>query len=186
VIWKLLLWSKDENIRREILEYIPSQNMTLSKSALNAFQSIECEERIKASQLFYERWKNNKIVLDNWFYFSASLETENATDGIEKLFSHELFDPKSPNTLRSVLNGYVTNNRSFHSKDGKGYRYIAEKIIEFDKLNPIIISRFLKIFSRWNLYLEPYKTNMLSNLEYIDSYELSTNSREVINLILGK
>ena len=187
IIWKLLLFTNDAGIRRRILNFIDSKNMTLSKSALNAFLKVDCKERIEASNIFFEKWKNNSIVLDNWFYFSASIKKNfKNNDNIESLFKHDLFDLKSPNTLRSILNGFVNNNRLFHSKDGKGYKYISEKIIEFDKLNPIIVSRFLKTFSNWNRYNEPYKTNMLDAIKNIDKNELSTNSREVINLILNK
>ena len=186
VIWKLLLFCDDSFIKKRILKFIDSRNMTLSKSALNVFQEFNCQEREKASKLFFDKWSNNKIVLDSWFYFSASIGSNKSIEKIESLFNHQLFDKKSPNTLRSILNGYVTNNRSFHSKDGTGYNYIAKKIIEYDNINPIIISRFLKIFSRWDLYKEPYRSLMLKAINMIDKSYLSNNSREVINLILNK
>ncbi len=186
VIWKLLLFCDDSIIRERILNFIDNKNMTLSKSALNVFQEFNCREREEASKLFFNKWSNNKIVLDSWFYFSASVESKNPIEQIETLFNHELFDKKSPNTLRSILNGYVNNNRTFHSSDGTGYKYIAEKIIKYDSLNPIVISRFLKIFSRWDFYTEPYKTEMLKAINMIDMSNLSNNSREVINLILKK
>ncbi len=186
VIWKLLLFCEDSILRKRVLNFVNSRNMTLSKAALNVFQEFDCEEREEASKIFFNRWVNNKVVLDNWFYFSASSESKNSIDKIDNLFNHELFDKKSPNTLRSILTGFVSNNRAFHSKDGRGYNYIAEKIIKYDKFNPIIISRFLKIFSRWNLYREPYRSLMLNSIYEIDKIELSNNSREVINLILNK
>ncbi len=185
-IWKLLLNLDNENLKKNILKYISCKNMTLSKAALNSFQKFDLTERTIASDMFFEKWKNNSIVLDTWFFFSASIEKTEPFDYLEKLFNHELFDIKSPNTLRSILNGFATNNRLFHDKKGKGYSYIAGKIVEFDKVNPIVISRFLKIFSRWKSYSEPYRNNMLETLKFIDSHNLSNNSREVINLILNK
>ena len=184
-IWKLLLKSDDKRIKENVIEFISSKNMTLSKAALNSFQEFNSIERSKASDIFFEKWKQNNIVLDSWFLFTSSIERENTLEYLETLFNHELFDFKSPNTLRSILNGFASNNRSFHDKEGKGYQYTAKKIIEFDKINPIVISRFLKIFSRWNYYSEPYRKNMLEALMYIDSYKLSNNSREVINSLLN-
>ena len=160
--------------------------MTLSKAALSVFQEFNSYESEQASKIFFDKWANNSIVLDSWFYFAASLNSNKPIERIESLFKHELFDKKSPNTLRSILTGYVTNNRSFHSKDGSGYNYVAKKIIKYDSLNPIIISRFLKIFSRWNLYKEPYRSKMFKAINMIDGSNLSNNSREVINLILDK
>ena len=63
---------------------------------------------------------------------------------------------------------------------------MAEKVIKFDAINPIVISRFIKVFSHWESYSYLHKQKMLSALEYIDSKKLSKNSREVIDMILKK
>ena len=159
--------------------------MTLSKATLNVFTRIECKERKLLSNMFFKRWENNSVVLDNWFSFEASIEVDDNQKSIENLFNNKYFAVKSPNTLRSILNSYVTKNSLFHSKDGSGYKYIANKILEFDKSNPIVISRFLKIFSTFRKYDEPYRNNILGVLNYINKHDLSTNSREVIDTILN-
>ena len=81
-------------------------------------------------------------------------------------------------------NSFVTRNYLFHLRDGSGYKYIAEKIIEFDKSNPIIISRFVKVFSRYKFYSEPYKNNMIKAIRQIKDKKLSTNTKEVLDSIL--
>ncbi len=184
-IWKLLLHSKDKEIKSKIISYISSDSMTLSRATLNVFTRIECQERKLLSNMFFKRWENNSVVLDNWFSFEASIEIDDKQKSIEELFNNKYFDVKSPNTLRSILNAYVTKNSLFHSKDGSGYKYIANKIIEFDKSNPIVISRFLKIFSTFRKYDEPYRNNILVVLNYIKKHDLSPNSREVIDAILS-
>ena len=68
--------------------------------------------------------------------------------------------------------------------DGSGYKYIAKKIIEFDKLNPILISRFVKVFNRYNYYAEPYKSNMIETIMEIKKNKLSTNTKEVLDAII--
>ena len=184
-IWKLLLHSKDEDIKSKIINCADSESMTLSKAVLNVIARINCSERELISNIFFEKWKNNSVVLDNWFFFKASIEIDDNQKSIEDLFNNEYFDIKSPNTLRSILNGYVTRNSLFHSIDGSGYKYIAKKIIEFDKLNPIVISRFLKIFSTFRKYENPYRNNILKVLNYIKESDLSLNTREVIDAILN-
>ena len=158
--------------------------MTLAKAALNSFSRIDCPERQTISNIFFNKWKNNSVVLDSWFSFNASIETDDKTGGIEKLFENKFYDSKSPNTLRAILNTFVTRNSTFHAIDGSGYKYIAKKIIYFDKLNPIVISRFVKIFSRYNYYSEPYKSNMIETIKQIKKNKLSTNTREVLDAIL--
>ena len=184
-IWRLLLHSKDEEIKSNIISYIDSNSMTLSKAALNVFTRINCPERELISNMFFNKWKNNPVVLDNWFFFKASIEIDCNQKSIENLFKNEYFDIKSPNTLRSILNAYVTRNSLFHSIDGAGYKYIANKILEFDKSNPIVISRFLKIFSKFRQYENPYKRNIVKVLDYIKKNKLSPNTREVIDAILN-
>ena len=184
-IWSLLLHSKDEVIKSEIISYVDSNSMTLSKAALNVFTRINCPERELISNIFFNKWKNNPVVLDNWFFFKASIEIGSNQKSIEDLFKNEYFDIKSPNTLRSILNAYVTRNSLFHSLDGSGYKYIANKIIEFDKSNPIVISRFLKIFSTFRKYENPYKKNIVNVLNSIKKNKLSPNTKEVIDAILN-
>ncbi len=184
-IWRLLLHSKDEGIKSKIISYIDSNSMTLSKAALNVFTRINCPERELISNIFFNKWKNNPVVLDNWFFFKASIEIDSSQQSIEALFKNEYFDVKSPNTLRSILNAYVTRNSLFHSIDGSGYKYIANKILEFDKSNPIVISRFLKIFSNFRQYENPYKRNIVKVMNYIKKNKLSPNTREVIDTILN-
>ena len=40
----------------------------------------------------------------------------------------------------------------------------TNKIIEFDKSNPIVILRFLKIFGNFRKYKNPYRKNMFKVL----------------------
>ena len=52
---------------------------------------------------FLKKWKNNKVVLDSWFFFKASIEIDDNQKNIDDLFSSKYFDLKSPNTLRSIF-----------------------------------------------------------------------------------
>jgi len=183
-IWKLLLHSDDDEIKCKIINYVDSNSMTLAKAALNSFSRIDSPERKIISNIFFNKWKNNSIVLDSWFSFNASIENYEKTNSIEKLFENKFFDPKSPNTLRAILNTFVSKNSTFHSMDGSGYKYIAKKINDFDKLNPIVISRFVKVFSRYNNYSDPYKCNMLETIKQIKKNKLSTNTKEVLDSII--
>ena len=122
--------------------------------------------------------------MDSWFSFNASIEIDESTRSIENLFGNKFFDSKSPNTLRAILNTFVTRNSIFHAMDGSGYKYIAKKIINFDKLNPIVISRFVKVFSRYNYYSDPYKSNMVEIIKQIKKNKLSTNTKEVLDAMI--
>ena len=61
IIWKLLLSSKDQEIKSTIINYLDSNSMTLSKAALNVFTRIECPEREKISNLFLAPLTKNHL-----------------------------------------------------------------------------------------------------------------------------
>tara|TARA_Y100001968_G_scaffold91758_1_gene82537 strand:+ start:38 stop:517 length:480 start_codon:yes stop_codon:yes gene_type:complete len=158
--------------------------MTIARSALDALKPLDSTETEEASNLFYDLWKENPIVLDSWFSYEASRPHKKGIDYIEKLLTHSKFDWKAPNAIRAVLGGFSKNIESFHSLDGQGYLFMAEKIIEVDKINPITASRMVKIFSKWKTYIEKNKKEMYKSILKINKSNISPNTREVVELIL--
>ncbi|WP_320664328.1 aminopeptidase N [Prochlorococcus sp. MIT 1223] len=185
IIWSFLVLNENQSIRTSCLESVKGNSMTLTRSALNALSPIDCLERDEALNIFYERWKENPVVLDTWFTLKASIPHKNALKTVKDLLDHPKFDRIAPNSLRAVLGGFSKNLEYFHADDGSGYIFIAEQIIEVDKRNPITASRLLKVFSKWKSHIDTNKRNMLKALEIINSQELSSNTREVIELIIN-
>ena len=74
--------------KRKIVSFVDGNSMTLAKSALNVLADINCPERKEISDLFFERWKNNSVVLDSWLYFKASIKAEDNLESIEELFKN--------------------------------------------------------------------------------------------------
>ena len=186
VIWSLLIINGHEDIRKELVKSITCSSMTLSKSALNALIPIECKERDDSLKLFYNKWKSNPIVLDSWFNIQASIERKNSIAFIERLLTHDLYDPFAPNSIRAVLGGFTKNINSFHSIDGEGYDFLVNQIIDVDRRNPITASRLLKIFNQWDKYIEPNKKMMKKSLNRMNENNLSSNTKEILNLILNQ
>ena len=86
---------------------------------------------------------------------------------------------------QAVLGGLASNTSLFHSIDGSGYDFMAEQLILEDKRNPITASRLVKVFSRWRSYNTRRQKLMLKAIETISCNKLSSNTREVIELIKG-
>ena len=183
-IWSYLALAGDLNIKKDCVEAIGSSSMTIARAALEALKPLDSAETEEASYLFYDRWKGNPVVLDSWFAYEASRPNKQGIEVIEKLLSHSKFDWKAPNAIRAVIGGFSKNIESFHSLDGKGYLFMAEKIIEVDKINPITASRMVKIFSKWKIYIEKNKNEMYKSILKINKAKISSNTREVVELIL--
>ena len=183
-ILSYLVLAEDRKVKRNCVDLISHSSMTISRAALMALKPIDSDETEEASNLFYNLWQDNPVVLDSWFAYEASRPSKHGIEFIEKLLSHPKFDWKAPNAIRAVLGGFSKNIESFHSLDGKGYLFMAEKIIEVDKINPITASRMVKVFSKWKTYIEKNKEEMYKSILVINKANISSNTREVVELIL--
>tara|TARA_B100000965_G_scaffold337906_1_gene304891 strand:+ start:1260 stop:3875 length:2616 start_codon:yes stop_codon:yes gene_type:complete len=183
-IWSYLVLAGDTKVKRNCVDFVSHNSMTISRAALEALKPLDSHEREEASNLFYNLWQDNPVVLDSWFAYEASMPSKNGIDVIEKLLSHSDFDWKAPNSIRAVLGGFSKNIESFHSLDGKGYLFMAEKLIDVDKINPITASRMVKVFSKWKNYIEKNKEEMYKAILKINNANISSNTREVVELIL--
>jgi len=183
-IWSYLALTGDKKIQRYCVDSISNSSMTIARAALEALKPLDCSETKEASKLFYDLWKDNPVVLDSWFTYEASRPSNQGIDIIESLLSHSKFDWKAPNAIRAVLGGFSRNIESFHSLEMQGYSFMAEKLIEVDKINPITASRMVKVFSKWKTYIEKNKEEMYKAILKINKANISSNTREVIELIL--
>ena len=51
--------------------------------------------------------------------------------------------------MRALLFAFANNPANFHRADGKGYDFIAAKVIELDAINPQVAARMLGAFRSW-------------------------------------
>tara|TARA_B100000579_G_scaffold257767_1_gene212213 strand:- start:810 stop:3431 length:2622 start_codon:yes stop_codon:yes gene_type:complete len=183
-VWSYLALARDKNVIRNCVDSISNSSMTIARAALGALKTLDIPETKEASQIFYEIWKDNPVVLDSWFAYEASRTSKQGIEIIERLLSHPKFDWKAPNAIRAVLGGFSKNIESFHSLDGQGYLFMAEKLIKVDKINPITASRMVKVFSKWKTYIDKNKQEMYKAIIQINNADISANTREVVELIL--
>ena len=184
-IWFYLSLAGDIDVQKNCVESIMHSSMTISRAALGALKPLDNKLTEEASNLFYNLWKENPVVLDSWFAYEASRPHKRGINVIEKLLSHPKFDWKAPNAIRAVLGGFSKNIDLFHSLDGQGYLFMADKLIEVDKINPITASRMVKIFSKWKTYIDKNKEGMYESLLKLNKANISSNTREVVELILN-
>jgi aminopeptidase N len=134
---------------------------------------------------FHQRWRDRPVVLDAWFSLEASAPFADGLARVERLLEHPLYDPAAPNSVRAVLGGLASNPVVFHAADGSGYRFLAERLIELDRRNPITASRLAKVFSRWQSYGPERRQRLRDALVLLDDASLSANTREVVTQCLA-
>ncbi|WP_290522484.1 aminopeptidase N [Alcanivorax sp.] len=136
----------------------------------------------QALKQFAEKWKEEALVMDQWFSVQASAPGEATIDTVEQLLAHPDFDWKVPNRVRSVLGALAGSNPSAFNTD-KGYRLFARALSTVDGLNPQIAARIANAAARLHR-LEPGRQGAFRTLLQDVSEQASPNLKEVLERIL--
>jgi aminopeptidase N len=184
LIWSWRVAAADAGAIAAARAAVEGSSMTLARAGLRALQCHALPEREAALSAFHARWQAKPVILDAWFALEASAPFADGLERVERLLLHPRFDPMAPNSVRAVLGGLAGNPPVFHAIDGRGYRFLADRIAELDSRNPITASRLAKVFSRWRSYGALRSARMAEALERLAAAPLSANTREVVNQCL--
>jgi aminopeptidase N len=169
------------------LEFRRAANMTDAMAALMCLSNSAGAERERALAMFYDKWKDEALVVDKWFLIQARSWLPGTLDRVKALAAHPAFELKNPNRARSLLHTFAVDNPlHFHAADGSGYRWIAEQVVALDRLNPQVASRLARAFDRWKKYDAGRQAHARAALEMIRGAEgLSSNIAEVVGRALA-
>jgi len=80
----------------------------------------------------------------------------------------------------------MANPTAFHNKDGSGYTFLADKIIELNAINPQVASRLVKPLIDWKKYDQARQELMKIELKRIKATpKLSRDVFEVVDRSLS-
>lgn len=134
-------------------QFHEADNMTDRQGALGTLVNLpDAAERAEALDAFYARYRDNALVLDKWFTAQALSTRDDVVGEVERLSAHPDFTMTNPNRLRSLVGAFAANQRGFHHPSGRGYRFLADKIIAADKLNPQTAARLVPPLGRWRRF----------------------------------
>ena len=135
-----------------------------------------------ALNLFYEKWKDDTLVLDKWFAVQARSELPNTLLAVKDLMKHPTFDDKNPNKLRSLIGVFCQGNRvQFHAKSGEGYQFLTDEVCRLNSINPQVASRLLEPLIQWRRYDADRQEKMRGCLERVSRLpELSRGIYELV------
>jgi len=163
-------------------QFDAADNMTDSMAALSALANSEGPEGQSALQKFYDRWKDEPLVLDKWFAVQAASRLPDTLSVVKRLMEHPAFTLKNPNRARSVVSTFCHANQvRFHAADGSGYAFAADQIIALDPLNPQVAARLARSFDRWKKFDTARRVHAQAALERIrTTTNLSKDTFEVV------
>ncbi len=170
-----------------VAQFDTADNMTDSMAALSALANDEGNGRENALQKFYEKWKDEPLVLDKWFAVQATSRLPDTLSAVRRLTRHPAFTLKNPNRVRSVVSSFCHGNQvRFHAADGSGYAFAADQIIAIDSLNPQVAARLARSFDRWRKFDAARRAHAQTALERIrDATGLSKDTFEVVTRALA-
>jgi aminopeptidase N len=168
-------------VARAKAQYDGAQCMTEQIAALGSLVSKPCPEREAALADFHKKAAGDALVLNKWFAIQAMADLPDLLSAVLLLKKHPDFLLSNPNRARSLISTFAGNQAHFHAGDGKGYAFIADCVLELDKLNPQVASRLATSFSQWRRFDEARQALMKAQLERIKATEgLSKDTYEVV------
>ncbi len=167
-------------------QYTRADNMTDRQGALMVLAGMDGIERTNALLDFYNRYKDNALVIDKWFSLQSMSMHPDALEHVKALAEHPKFTLRNPNRVRALYMGFAVNLRAFHADDGEGYRMMADLILELDPINPQTAARFVTPLGRWRR-IEPRRSALMKEqLERIAAAGfLSRDTSEQVSRSLG-
>ncbi len=161
------------------------QTMTEVQGALAALCETGAPDRAGALDAFHAKWKDEPLVMDKWFAVQAMAPRADTLEIVEKLMRHPGFSIRNPNKVRALIGAFAQGNPvGFHRADGAGHRFLADRVLELNALNPQVAARMLGTMTRWRRYDAMRAAGMRRALERVvaapglskDVFEIASKS----------
>ena len=175
------------DLARAQAQFEAGGNMTDTYAALAVLANSASAAREPALAAFYERWKDEALVVDKWLGVQAMSRQPDTLARVRALLRHPGFDIRNPNKVYALVRAFcAANPRHFHAADGAGYALGADLVLQLDALNPQVASRVARCFDRWRRYDDARQSCARAQLERIKAAAQSPDVLEVVSKSLGE
>ncbi len=175
------------DLARAQAQFEAGGNMTDTYAALAVLANSASAAREPALAAFYERWKDEALVVDKWLGVQAMSRQPDTPARVRALLRHPGFDIRNPNKVYALVRAFcAANPRHFHAADGAGYALGADLVLQLDALNPQVASRVARCFDRWRRYDDARQSCARAQLERIKAAAQSPDVLEVVGKSLGE
>jgi aminopeptidase N len=161
--------------------------MTDVLAALTFLADIDGPERTEALAAFYERWKDDPLVVDKWFGLQARSALPGTVAAVRALASHPAYTRTNPNRVRALPGAFSQGNPlHFHAASGDGYGFLADEVVALDAPNPALAARLVQPLGQWRRQDAARQALMRAALERILAKPgLSPNTYEMVSRSLA-
>ncbi len=174
-----------DDFERVETHYRKASNMTDACHALFLIAGLDAPGREDILQDFFQRWKDDHLVIDMWFAAQAQSPRPSVLDEVKTLCRHPLFKITTPNKVRALIGTFALGNPlQFNRADGAGYDFLADKVLEIDQFNPQVAARMLGAFRSYRA-LEPGRKGLAkAALKRVAAASISRDCHEIVSRML--
>ena len=167
------------------LEHGPS--ITESYEALCLLAHLDTPERRPAFERFHDRYRDQPLILDKWFKAYALSRAPGVIDEIIGLEGHPAYDIGNTARVIAYYGSLFRQNRvTFHDPSGKGYRFLADRLILMDQMGGGRPTYFMSQIDQWRRFDDHRAGLMRAELERVAKTPgISANLIEVVTRALG-
>ncbi len=179
-----LMQASDQTVGTDLASqlFTTANNMTDQQAAFSALlQSNEKDIRDKAINEFYEQWKQEDLVVNKWLSSQAWMPQEGAIEQVKALLKHPAYNRKNPNKVYSLIGAFGGNFSQFHHRNGSGYEFMADMVLDIDQINHQVAARLARSLMSWKRYDEERQKMMKNALEKIKESNPSKNVYEIVS-----
>ncbi|ODT72139.1 MAG: aminopeptidase N [Pelagibacterium sp. SCN 63-23] len=184
---QLLVSGSDRGAALATAQYTGATNMTDRYAAMAIAAHNWTDDAPAILGDFRTVFAGDPLVFDKWLTASAQAPDDGVIARMRAILAAPDFPRTNPNRLRSLLGPFVMGNLvQFTRKDGAGFRFITEAVVEIDKVNPQVASRILTGFRILPTLEASRRDAGRSALEALKSqHSLSRNVGEILDRILA-
>jgi aminopeptidase N len=161
-------------------------NMSVELGSIGAVLGLKDPRRDRMLSFFYDRHKNDHLLVDKWFLLNAGIPGSDSFSRIDGLMRHVDFKFNTPNRVYALIAGFSGGNLSgFNAAHGEGYRVVADAIIKLNAINPQVAARVATGFRSWKLFNNVRREQAQKHMQRIlASPNLSNDVLEIVSKTL--
>ncbi len=171
-----------------VTQYRDADNMTDRMAALAVLSERPGDAREAALADFHDCFRDDPVTIDKWLAVQAMSSLPDTLARVIALLDHPVFSLKVPNRVRALIGSFTAGNPyRFHAGDGSGYRFLADRVLELEPINPQVAARMVAPLGRWQRYEPGRQEKMKAELRRIlETRDLSRDVYEIVSKALAE
>jgi aminopeptidase N len=165
-------------------QYFESKLMTDQARALGLLVQFTDEPAARALDHFLRRWQDDATVMNTFWRTQCAVDRVDTFASVKKLMTHPQFKFSNPNCFYSSLGVFGNNLTQFH-KDAERYQFVADRLLEMDRLNPMVAARIAGVFDFCARVKPDLKKQARDILQSLIDQKLSSNTFEIVSKTLS-